>query len=91
MEKNEKEKIIDLIKKEKVELKVKRSGMIQRILFEIKKVDEPYGSYPVLHTDRAIDLSELARLADEINLPVRAPNGIVFPRGKTGKDFVGLI
>ena len=41
----------------------------------------------VLYTDRQIDLAELERLANENDVPIRASNALVFPRGKGAHDF----
>jgi hypothetical protein len=30
------------------------------------------------------------KIAEEYSLPVRAPNGKIFPRGKMERDFAGL-
>ena len=75
----------------KVEIRVFRSGMWQRIIFDVKKIDTPVGPYPVLFTDRMIDFKEIARVAQEYDLPVQAPNGTAFPKGKTPADYRGLI
>ena len=80
-----------LLKMKKAEIRVRRNGMFQRIVFTIKTVEEPYGKYPVLFTDRIIDLSEAVRLAEELQIPVEIPSGTTFPKGKTGKDFVFLM
>jgi len=80
----------EILKTGKAELRVHRKGMFQRIIFTVKIINEPYGKYPVLFTDRVIDLSEAVRLAEELQIPVETPNGRIFPRGKSGKDFVGL-
>jgi hypothetical protein len=75
----------------KVEFRVHRSGMWQRIIFEVKKIETPAGPYPILYTDRMLDFKELARVAQECDLPVQAPNGTAFPKGKGPNDYRGLI
>jgi len=80
-----------ILKAGKAELRVHRKGMFQRIIFTVKIITEPYGKYPVLFTDRVIDLSEAVRLAEELQIPIEIPTGKVFPKGKSGKDFVGLV
>ena len=80
----------EVLKKEKFDLKVKRSGTLQFQEFKIIRVPSPNGAYALLETEKFIDLSELVRLAEELQLPIKAKNGTVFPRGKTTSDFVGL-
>ena len=74
----------------KVEIRVHRSGMWQRIIFTVKRIDSPAGSYPILFTDRMIDFNELAKVSQECDLPVQAPNGTAFPKGKSPADFRDL-
>ncbi len=79
-----------ILNKGKAEIRVKRSGMLQRITFTIKHVKTPTGEYPVLSTDRLIDFKELVRVAEETKLPVQTPTGTAFPKGTSPKDFIGL-
>lgn len=87
-EKVDREKIL---KDGKAEIRVFRSGMWQRIIFEVKNITTPSGTYPLLSTERMIDFKELVRVAQETNLPVQAPNGTAFPKGTSPKDFVDLV
>jgi hypothetical protein len=82
--------IKDIIQKGRIEIPVMRSGMRQRIIFEIKRIKTPMGEYPLLYTDRQIDFREMVRIAQEIGLPVQTPSGTAFPKGKSAKDFIGL-
>ncbi len=70
--------------------RVKRAGMLQFIVFRIKRVALGGSDYPELFSDRMIDLSELQRIADSVGLPVEAQNGRAFPSGKGAKDFLGV-
>lgn len=79
-----------ILKEGSVEIQVMRSGMLQRIVFEVKRVRTPMGEYPLLSTDRQIDFKEIARVAQETGLPVQTPAGTAFPKGKSAKDFIGL-
>jgi len=81
----------EVLKSKKAEYRVHRKGMYQRIVFTVKIITEPYGAYPVLFSDRIIDISEAARLAEELQIPVEIPTGKTYPKGKTGKDFVELM
>lgn len=80
-----------ILKQGSAELRVHRKGMFQRIVFTVKKVHEPYGVYPILSTDRMVDLKEAVRLAEELQIPIELPHGKIYPRGKSGKDFINLL
>ncbi|MBD3398183.1 hypothetical protein GF412_03255 [Candidatus Micrarchaeota archaeon] len=77
-----------VIKQGYAEIKVKVSGMIQKHKFELKKEGSAFGDYYLLETDQPIIIVELMRVANEIDLPIRAPTGFFFPQGKTPKDFL---
>lgn len=79
-----------ILKEGKIEMRVLRSGMWQKITFTIKRIKTPDGEYPLLFTDKIIDLKEIVRVAEETNLPVQTPTGTAFPKGKSAKDFIGL-
>ena len=83
--------IKQILSKGKVELRVRRAGVIQLQDFVVKKGMSPAGEYPYLFLDKFIDLSELLRIAEELQLPVTAKNGSVFPKGKSSKDFAKLL
>jgi hypothetical protein len=80
----------EVLKNGKGEIRVMRSGMLQREEFLVKRVDSPHGRYAVLEVDKFIDLKELLRIAEEYKLPIYAKNGKVFPKGSSPRDFVGL-
>ncbi|MCS7109385.1 MAG: hypothetical protein NZ903_01145 [Candidatus Micrarchaeota archaeon] len=81
----------EVLRKGKGEYRVHRKGMYQRIIFTVKIIKEPYGEYPVLFTDRVIDIKEAVRLSEELNIPIFTPGGNIFPKGKKGEDFVHLM
>ncbi|MEM3408122.1 MAG: hypothetical protein QXF07_00790 [Candidatus Micrarchaeia archaeon] len=81
----------EVLRNGKGEYRVHRKGMFQRIIFTVKIIKEPYGEYPVLFTDRIIDMKEAVRLAEELQIAVFTPNGNVFPKGKSGKDLTELM
>lgn len=80
-----------ILKDGHVEIRVQRQGVFQRIEFKIEIVDSPYGKYPVLTTERQIDMKELVKLAEKIDLPIKGTIGTAYPKGKSGKDFVDLL
>ncbi len=69
------------------ELQVKASGMLQKHKFTLKKESSAFGEYYLLEIEVPIGISELMRIANEVDLPVRAPTGFFFPKGKSPKDF----
>ena len=84
------EKQKELLAKGEVELRVKRTGMFQKLTFRIVRHATPVGLVPYITLDKFLDLSELMRIAEEYSLPVQASNGKVFPKGKREMDFLGL-
>ncbi|MFP3949759.1 MAG: hypothetical protein ACLFUZ_01555 [Candidatus Micrarchaeia archaeon] len=77
-----------IIKKGSAEIRVRVSGMIQKHKFNLKKEDSAFGKYYFLETDQPIIISELMRVANEVDFPIRAPTGFFFPNGKGPKNFV---
>jgi hypothetical protein len=86
---DEKKRTDFLAKGEAVE-RVKRFGVYQKLSFKIARKKTPTGDVPYMKVDRVVDLSELLRISEEYCLPIDAPNGKIFPRGKMEKDFAGL-
>lgn len=80
----------EVLKHGKVEIRVSRSGMMQREEFAVKRIESGFGKYAALEIDKYVDLKELMRVAEEYRLPVFAKNGKIFPRGTSPRDFVGL-
>ena len=83
--------VSEILAKGKIDIKVKRSGVIQFQEFIVKRGISPAGEYPYLFIDKFVDLSELIRVSEEYGLPVTAKNGNIFPKGKTSKDFAHLL
>jgi len=81
----------EIIAKGKIDITVKRGGVIQRQEFTVRRAMGPGGEYPYLFIDKFVDLGELVRIAEEYQLPVTAKNGSVFPKDKTSKDFADLL
>jgi hypothetical protein len=73
-----------------IRLKVKRSGMLQFLVFKVKKVHIGKDYYVELFVDRLLELSELQRVANETHLPVEAENGKAFPEGLGANDFLNV-
>lgn len=79
-----------IIKNGRTMARVKRSGMLQNMTLNIKRVKLGDETFVELFIDRLIDMSELMRVANETGLPVEAQNGRAFPNGTGAKDFAGL-
>jgi hypothetical protein len=75
-------------KDKKVTYRIKRGGMYQRIIFTMIEQPSPAGPYTLLVTDLQMDLPEITRLSNEIDLPIKAKNGTVFPKGKSLMNFI---
>jgi hypothetical protein len=75
------------IRQGSIKLRVNRSGMFQQITFKVRKAKVGNIEYMELFTDRIIELTELAKISEEIGLPVEAPNGRAFPKGTGAADF----
>ena len=80
----------EVIGRGSVKIRVVRSGMYQQLTFLVKRVKEGNITYPELFTERQVDISELKRIANDIGLPVEAPNGHAFPTGTSAIDFSDL-
>lgn len=83
-------KAMEIIKNGSTSVRVKRAGMLQFQTFKIKKVKIGKDYFVELYLDKIIDMSELQRLANELELPVEVENGRAFPEGKGAKDFMNL-
>ncbi len=79
----DKEKIL----KEGITVRVKRSGMFQRVTLNPITEKKAGMQIRMLESKRTIDLQEVERLVQEIGLPIKAPNGLFIPKGKMLNDF----
>ncbi|MGC8662177.1 MAG: hypothetical protein ACP5RT_00090 [Candidatus Micrarchaeia archaeon] len=77
-----------IVKKGSIKIRVKRSGMLQQLTFTVKVSNAGNLKYYELSTERVVDTSELLRVASEIGLPVKAPNGEAFPKDTGATDFL---
>lgn len=71
-------------------VRVRRAGMFQFVVLEIRRVKIGDSQFAELYVDRIIDSKELERVANELGLPVEAENGRAFPEGMGAKDFIGV-
>lgn len=77
----------DIVRRKSIKIRVRRSGMLQQLTFEVKEATAGNIKYYELYTSRIVDTSELLRVAEEVGLPVEAPNGKAFPKGTSASDF----
>jgi hypothetical protein len=80
----------EIIGRGSIKIRVMRSGMLQQMTFVVKRIPHGNIQYVALTTERQIDMTELSRVAEEIGLPVEAPNGKAFPKGTSSVDFAGF-
>jgi len=69
------------------EIQVRASGMLQKHKFSLKEAKSAFGDYYLLEIDVPLGVAEVMRVANEVDLPVKAPTGFFFPNGKSPKDF----
>lgn len=84
------EKAKGAMEKGKIEVKVRRAGVLQNLELVVGRFPIGSNKFLALCTDKYVDLGELVRVAEEVGLPIFAKSGRVFPRGKGAADFVGL-
>lgn len=77
----------EALKNGSVKIRVTRGGMGQQVTFTVRRKDVAGIKYVELFTDRVIALTELEKIAEEMGLPVEAPNGEAFPKGAGRMDF----
>ena len=77
----------EVIRQGSIKLRVNRSGMFQQMTFSVRRAKLGNVEYTELFTDRIIELTELAKIAEEIGLPAEAANGKAFPKGTSASDF----
>ena len=71
-----------------IDLRERVGGIIQAHRFLVQKEKTGFGEILILVTKGNVAAGELARLAEEMQLPLRSPFGTAFPRGKGPKDFI---
>jgi len=76
-----------ILKKGFMDVKVYISGLRQSHRLEVKEADTPHGKMQLLESRHYIPKTELVRLANDLQLPIRHKDTIVFPAGKMPKDL----
>ena len=70
-----------------VEVHAVVGGIRQLNTLNVKKERTMWGTVPYLVCDRQLPHAEVIRIAEELQLPVKAGSVSAFPRGKSPKDF----
>ena len=69
------------------DVKVRVAGVLQRHRLTVTYERTAFGRVVYLETRVPIPTGELFRVANELDMPVKAPTGTIFPQGKGPKDF----
>jgi hypothetical protein len=70
-----------------VDVKVFVSGLRQSHRLQLERERTPQGLVPFLVSKHYIPTTELLRLAEELQLPIKCRDVVVFPKGKRAGDF----
>ena len=81
----------EILKQGYVDVKVFVSGLRQSHRLHVERERTPQGLVPFLVCKHYIPTTELVRLAEELQLPLRCRDVLVFPRGKKAGDFAEKI
>ncbi len=77
----------EALRRGSIKIRVRRSGILQQLTFRVKRVHAGNVEYVELFTERIVDTSELIRIANEVKLPIEAPNATAFPDGTSATDY----
>lgn len=77
----------DVLRRGFVYVKVIVSGLRQSHKLTVKKERTQQGIFTYLHGRYAIPESEMVRVAEELQLPVKTKDVLVFPKGKMQGDY----
>ncbi len=78
----------DILKNGYVIVKVTVSGVRQTHRLNVVREKESRGDFYYLTGRHPIPENEMVRLAEELQLPVKSRDAMVFPKGKMKKDFI---
>lgn len=77
----------EILRRGYADVKVRVAGLRQSHRLELVRERTPQGLVPILVAKHYIPPVELVRLAEELQLPVKSKDTIVFPRGTRAGDF----
>jgi hypothetical protein len=78
----------EILKRGYVDVKVQVQGLRQSHRLTVMKEKTQRGTLHFLMAKHYIPTSELVRLAEVFQLPIRHKDKVVFPKGKMPKDFL---
>lgn len=78
----------EILKRGYIDVKVNVSGLRQQQRLEVVREKTSVGTVPFLVSKFYIPTMELVRLAEELQLPLKHKDTVVFPRGKMAGSFV---
>ncbi len=78
----------DILKNGYVIIKVTVSGIRQTHRLNVVREKESRGEFYYLTGRHPIPENEMVRLAEELQLPIKSRDTVVFPKGKMKKDFI---
>ncbi len=71
-----------------VEVKVKVAGIWQKHKLMVEYEKTAFGKvYYLLAREKNIPAMELYRIANELQLPIKSPDAMIYPKGKGPSDF----
>jgi len=80
----------EILERGYVDIRMWIAGMLQKHRLIVEYEQTPFGKIPYLVIDRQVPEAELLRVANAVQLPVKASNARVFPLGKAPADFTAL-
>ncbi len=78
----------EIIKQGYIDVKVYVSGLRQNHRLEVVREKNSVGTIIILLCKHYIPTAELVRVAEQLQLPVKHKDTLVFPKGKMAGDFV---
>ena len=78
----------DILKNGYVIVKITVAGVRQTHRLNVVREKESRGDFFYLTGRHKIPESEMVRLAEELQMPVKSRDSLVFPKGKMKKDFI---
>lgn len=76
-----------ILERGSIEVRIKSGGMFKRINLKVVKEKTAWGLVPFLVSSHQVPATELVRLAEELQLPIKCNDMKVFPKGKAAADF----
>jgi len=78
----------EILKQGYIDVKVYVAGLRQSHRLKVVPEKTAHGTVPFLVAQHYIPRTELVKLAEQIQLPLKHKDIVVFPKGKMPKDFV---